>query len=34
MSEITMEALMRAKEKEMEETLPAQEPAEEALTAS
>ena len=32
MSEITMEALMRAKEKEMEETLPAQEPAEEALT--
>lgn len=31
MSEITMEALMRAKEKEMEETLPAQEPAEEAL---
>lgn len=32
MSEITMEALMRAKEKEMEEMLPAQEPAEEALT--
>lgn len=32
MSEITMEALMRAKEKKMEETLPAQEPAEEALT--
>lgn len=32
MSEITMEALMRAKEKEMEETLPAQESAEEALT--
>lgn len=32
MSEITMEALMRAKEKEMEETLPAQEPAEEAMT--
>lgn len=32
MSEITMEALMRAKGKEMEETLPAQEPAEEALT--
>lgn len=33
MSEITMEALMRAKEKEMEEMLPAQEPAEEALTS-
>lgn len=32
MSEITMEALMRAKGKEMEEMLPAQEPAEEALT--
>lgn len=32
MSEITMEALMRAKEKEMEEMLPVQEPAEEALT--
>ena len=32
MSEITLEALMRAKEKEWDETLPAQEPAEEALT--